>query len=128
MTFLQVTGVGHHSNAVYVRLRAVTITSGPCDIQGEYTVDGNRNGKKQYNNCDTGAWLYFKSDVNRWTLVLDDAETQYSSSDNANRDMPWSEAAKMDGSSWRRDAGEEQDDPLHVEFKGMHTSSFPTLY
>ena len=97
---------------------------------GKYKVHGKDDGKKTtYRNEETGAMLQFSSPT--WVLVSDKggSKTQYSSSDNANRNVPWGEkdenngkSYEMNGKSWRRDKGEQHDSEL--VFKGMDASAF----
>ena len=70
--------------------------------------------------------LQFDSDRNRWILVCDDnqglvdSKHEYWSSDNADRDVPWSESDEMSGTSWRLDDGTKSESKF--KFKGMPAS------
>ena len=116
------------SNRVYACWLAVTIQSGPPNLVGQYEAHGKMNGKMKYRNIATGATMQFDSKQKRWILVLDDkgSKTQYSSLDNANRNVPWSKSVagrfKMSGKSWQLDEGEYHSSPL--EFDGMHAPAF----
>ena len=58
---------------------------------GKYEVQRkDTHGKTVYCNAATGATLHFVSGgVNRWTLLHRESRTQYSSSVNADKDVPW---------------------------------------
>ena len=85
---------------------------------GTYEACGEENGKEKYCKLnedpgatlhfDLGATQHFDSDQNRWTLDFEDKgrKMQYSSSDNADRNVPWGETIEMSGTSWRQDADE----------------------
>ena len=88
---------------------------------GEYAARSNENGKTEYHN-ETGATLHFNSHQTRWILGFDDegSKTLYSTSDNAGRTVPWDKRYKMNGKSWRLDAGKHHGSTL--DFEGMHAS------
>ena len=116
------------SNLVYGCRWTVTIEKGPPNSKGRYEAYGIENGKTTYRNIATGAMLQFDSDRNRWILVCDDnqglvdSKHVYWSSDNADRDVPWSESDEMSGTSWRLDNGTESESKFKV--KGMSASVF----
>ena len=59
-------------------------------------------------------------------MIDDDGKTQYSSSENTERDVPWNEQYTMDGKEWTLDVapeGKKHDSPL--AFEGMDASLCP---
>ena len=71
----------------------------------------------------TGASLQFNLRQNRWIVVLYDKsnKTQYSSSDNADREVPWNESREMNGSSWQVNGGGRG---TTLEFEGTRAPRF----
>ena len=120
------------SNRVCACWWAVDITSGPTNLVGQYQAHGKENGKTKYRNEDTGAALHFDSRRKRWILVvyvdgIVDG-SMYSSSVNANRDVPWNWTngrLHMSGKSWEVDEGEGHSTPL--KFAGTHAFRYVYL-
>ena len=116
------------SNLVYGCWWVVTIESGPPNFKGQYEeVHDTKNAKTAYRNEASGAMLQFDSDRSRWILVFDDNKGQehsrhvYWSTENADRDVPWSASGEMSGTSWQVDIGTALDSDF--KFKGMHASA-----
>ena len=84
-----------------------------------------KNGKTAYRNEASGAMLHFDSDQKRWLLVCNakkGRKEKYSSLENAERDVPWSESGEISGASWQLDRGcgtASKEGGFKFKFKGM---------
>ena len=81
------------------------ITSGPAAARGKYNVNGiaEIDGKQTYLNRKKGATVCFDDTANQWTLRFqhEGVRKKYSSSENADRVVPWSTGGTIEGKHWQ---------------------------
>ena len=97
------------------RLQGFSVLFGPDELKGDYhhdEADGTEGDKRRFTNA-TGATMHFDCTAGKWRLKTNTntgAQFDYSSRDNADRDVPWSTEDIINGWKWRSDPGLRHDE------------------